>query len=130
MPNHKSTTFDIEWLRNASRPPSPTDVASTSHRNVRLWNGNEFSKEGLNFIPYPAFLNGDALDHAVTELMKWGLIFIDGVPEDEESVANIAEKIGPLKNTFYGRTWDVRDKPKAENVAYTSHHLGLHMDLL
>jgi gamma-butyrobetaine dioxygenase len=130
LPNHKTSTFKTQWLRDASCKPSPSIVAGTSHRSVRLWNGNDFSKGGLNFIPYKSFMEGKSLDHAVKELMKWGLIFIDGVPEDEESVAKIAEKIGPLKNTFYGKTWDVRDKPKAENVAYTSHHLGLHMDLL
>ncbi|EGY19028.1 gamma-butyrobetaine,2-oxoglutarate dioxygenase [Verticillium dahliae VdLs.17] len=32
--------------------------------------------------------------------------------------------------TFYGNTWDVVSKPRAENVAYTSEYLGLHSDML
>ena len=35
-----------------------------------------------------------------------------------------------IRETFYGRTFDVRAKPNAENVAYTSGYLGLHQDLM
>jgi alpha-ketoglutarate-dependent taurine dioxygenase len=39
-------------------------------------------------------------------------------------------RIGNLRDTFYGRTWDVKSVPEAKNVAYTAQYLGLHMDLL
>jgi hypothetical protein len=45
-------------------------------------------------------------------------------------VEKIANRIGILQHTFYGATWDVRSKPRAENVAYTSKFLGLHQDLM
>lgn len=70
------------------------------------------------------------MGNAMLQLQDYGLVLIDGVPELETSVERIGERIGPLRDTFYGRTWDVKDKPNAENVAYTSKHLGLHMDLL
>lgn len=63
-------------------------------------------------------------------LNRYGLAFITDIPKDESAVEQIGEKIGPLRHTFYGRTWDVKDKPNAENVAYTATELGLHMDLL
>lgn len=72
----------------------------------------------------------DAFREVLTQLKEYGLVVITNVPEDEKSVERIGERIGPLRHTFYGRTWDVKDKPKAENVAYTSGYLGLHMDLL
>lgn len=59
-----------------------------------------------------------------------GILFLTNVPTDETAVEAIAEKLGPIKNTFYGKTWDVKDKPMAENVAYTNVFLDLHMDLL
>lgn len=88
-------------------------------------------ERNLKLIDYTSFMQqDDAFGQALVELQLNGLIFLNNVPEAEESVERIAERIGPLKTTFYGRTWDVKDKPKAENVAYTSKHLGLHMDLL
>ncbi|KAI4183321.1 MAG: hypothetical protein L6R41_005461 [Letrouitia leprolyta] len=47
-----------------------------------------------------------------------------------DSVAAIAKKIGPLKETLYQSSWDVKAVPSAKNVAYTSAYLGFHMDLL
>ncbi|KAL2130082.1 hypothetical protein VTI74DRAFT_6920 [Chaetomium olivicolor] len=67
---------------------------------------------------------------AFTDLCETGLVFVQDVPEDEESVRRIAERIGQLQHTFYGWTWDVKSKPRAENVAYTSTFLGLHQDLM
>jgi alpha-ketoglutarate-dependent taurine dioxygenase len=67
---------------------------------------------------------------ALLDLRRTGLIFVTGVPSDEGEVERIARRIGPLQDTFYGRTWDVKSKPRAENVAYTSKFLGLHQDLL
>ncbi|KAK5126959.1 hypothetical protein LTR85_008317 [Meristemomyces frigidus] len=70
------------------------------------------------------------LNQALQHLHTHGLLFLTNVPESEKSVATIAERIGPVKNTFYGYTWDVRSVPEAKNVAYTSQDLGFHMDLL
>lgn len=69
------------------------------------------------------------LYQAVYNLHKYGFVYVTGVPEDETSVENLAERIGVLKTTFYGRTWDVRSVPDAINVAYTAQDLGFHMDL-
>ncbi|KAK3900824.1 hypothetical protein C8A05DRAFT_45417 [Staphylotrichum tortipilum] len=73
---------------------------------------------------------GAAYDRALADLSQTGLIFVTGVPHGETEVERIGERIGPLQETFYGRTWDVRSKPAAENVAYTSQFLGLHQDLM
>lgn len=72
----------------------------------------------------------DAFRKILRSLNHYGLAFITDVPGDEKAVERIGEKIGPLRHTFYGRTFDVKDKPDAENVAYTATELGLHMDLL
>ncbi|CAG8432769.1 502_t:CDS:2 [Diversispora eburnea] len=40
------------------------------------------------------------------------------------------ERIGTIRSTFYGKTFDVISIPGAKNIAYTNLSLGLHMDLL
>ncbi|KAK4101250.1 Clavaminate synthase-like protein [Parathielavia hyrcaniae] len=74
--------------------------------------------------------SGDAFWNAMTDLRNTGMIFVTDVPQDESEVQRIASRIGPMQYTFYGWTWDVRSKPQAENVAYTSQFLGLHQDLM
>jgi alpha-ketoglutarate-dependent taurine dioxygenase len=88
-------------------------------------------KRELDFIPYSAYMKDDkAFFQTLLNLRAYGLVVIRGVPEEEIAVENIANRIGPLRNTFYGLTWDVKSVPDAKNVAYTSQFLGLHEDLL
>jgi alpha-ketoglutarate-dependent taurine dioxygenase len=67
---------------------------------------------------------------AMSDMVRLGIVFIKNVPKDPNSVVEIANAMGPIKETFYGRTFDVQAKPNADNVAYTSEYLGLHQDLL
>jgi hypothetical protein len=66
----------------------------------------------------------------VIDLARYGIVFLRNVPQDPDAIKRITTTIAPIKNTFYGETFDVRAKPNAENVAYTSDYLGLHQDLL
>lgn len=94
-----------------------------------FWKASMFNQ--LADIDYDAYMQDDAvLYQALQQLHKYGLLFVSNVPESENSVSTLGERIGPIKNTFYGYTWDVRSVPEAKNVAYTSQDLGFHMDLL
>ncbi|KIX02265.1 uncharacterized protein Z518_08204 [Rhinocladiella mackenziei CBS 650.93] len=99
-------------------------------RPQKLWDAESFRRETTR-IEFNDYMNDrPSLAAAVHLLWRDGLVFIDGVPESESSVAAIVNRIGPLMQTFYGPTWDVRSVPNAKNVAYTSKYLGFHMDLL
>ena len=134
LPGHISSTYPRSWLESVASQTAqpPTAVTSTTHQNLRLWKYSvQFERDGLEFFDYADYLGDPRIfNNAMKKLGSWGLIFLDNVPQEETAVEKIAEAIGPLRNTFYGRTWDVKSKPQAENVAYTAHHLGLHMDLL
>lgn len=95
-----------------------------------VWGKQRMDKD-VGWFPYDSYMSSDAtLKDALMHLTRYGLIFLSGVPSTEESVVNIGTRIGPLRDSFYGRTWDVKSVPNAKNVAYTHQHLGLHMDLL
>ncbi len=123
------TSHSIDWLRRALN----TEVELRSgvrHDERVLWDKEKIIKDN-KWIDYNEYMEQDeVLFEALTHLNKYGLLFIKNIPDSEESVVDIAGRIGNLKDTFYGRTWDVRSKPKAENIAYTPVFLGLHMDLL
>jgi alpha-ketoglutarate-dependent taurine dioxygenase len=95
-----------------------------------LWAAKDFAATKKD-VSYDDFMNNtDTLAEVLHLLWRNGLVFIRNVPESESSVSDLVQRIGPLPNTFYGPTWDVRSVPQAKNVAYTSKHLGFHMDLL
>ena len=95
-----------------------------------LWDKVSFSVQEAT-IPYSEFMSErQSLANVLHHLWRTGLVFISDVPKEHSSVQELAERIGPLYNSFYGLTWDVRSSPNAKNVAYTNRHLGFHMDLL
>lgn len=80
---------------------------------------------------FTQYISGSKTFHeAIRSIKKWGIIFLTGVPDCEDAVEKIASLIGPLRNTFYGKIWDVVSMKQAKNVAYTDKYLGLHQDLL
>ncbi|PVH93230.1 Clavaminate synthase-like protein [Periconia macrospinosa] len=123
------TRHSIDWLRRAL----DTELllrGAVRHDERVLWDKDRITKDN-KWVDYAGWMGQDeVLFDALAHLNKYGLLFLKNVPESEESVVDIAGRIGTLKDTFYGRTWDVRSKQKAENIAYTPQFLGLHMDLL
>jgi alpha-ketoglutarate-dependent taurine dioxygenase len=125
--NHTST-FSLEELKAMAcgrslrpiprlEPADPWDATSIAER--------------LMTVSYDDYMTSEKHFLEITKaLQRDGLVFVKGVPSSTESVRQIVERIGPIRNTFYGSTWDVKSKPNAENVAYTDKELGFHMDLL
>ncbi|KAL2157304.1 hypothetical protein VTH06DRAFT_6242 [Thermothelomyces fergusii] len=121
----KEWLVDNKWRRGRVVPRDPERI---------LWDKAQYEAllaEGRCRVSYEDWLgDGSAFWDALLDLRQTGLITVTGVPPDEAAVERIANRIGPIQETFYGRTWDVRAKPRAENVAYTNKTLGLHQDLL
>ncbi|MCJ1257441.1 hypothetical protein MMC24_005266 [Lignoscripta atroalba] len=121
--------YSSTFLRKAA---SYSSRLRASHNLVkrRLWNTSIMAHENC-VIDYKAYLSSTATLHtALKRLQLYGLLFLVDVPSDPTAIEAIANRIGPLRNTFYGSTWDVRSVPSAKNVAYTARDLGFHMDLL
>ena len=80
---------------------------------------------------YDEFVSHDrTLSQLVDRLHTFGLAFVTGVPGEPRALKTLAQRIGPLRQTFYGETWDVKSKSSPINVAYTADELDFHMDLL
>ncbi|KAI9769592.1 MAG: hypothetical protein M1839_003631 [Geoglossum umbratile] len=95
-----------------------------------LWD-RSIMEADVKWIEYEEYMADDVeFFGALLHLSRYGLVFLKGVPDSEQSVEKIGNRIGSLRDTFYGRTWDVKSVLNAKNVAYTPQNLGLHMDLL
>ncbi|SCU88907.1 LADA_0E12706g1_1 [Lachancea dasiensis] len=86
----------------------------------------------VNYGSYMDEANPSALLNTLENMRKFGISFIAEFPKEEQEtlLKNVAERIGPIRATFYGEVFDVMNKPDAENIAYTAHNLPLHQDLL
>ncbi|EEQ85389.1 hypothetical protein RJZ56_001824 [Blastomyces dermatitidis] len=94
------------------------------------WN-KSIMEENQHWVSFKDYMEDDSQFFlAMRSLKHLGLLFVKDIPDSAEMVEKIATRMGPLRNSFYGQTWDVRSVPDAKNVAYTNKHLDFHMDLL
>ena len=106
---------------------SRLEATSNLQGRRTTWDRKTMSSIGYH-IDYSSYMNSpSALLSSLHHLFRYGLLFIHCVPFDTDSVSAIGKRIGPLKETLYKSTWDVKSVPFAKNVAYTSSHLGFHM---
>ncbi|KAI5832290.1 Clavaminate synthase-like protein [Schizophyllum commune Tattone D] len=129
---HEST-FTPEFLRRHSSPSNLQkfhgDVSS------ELWDAASIKKADNLFVAYDSLKEPQGQLDAIVQLLRYGLIFVTGVPTGETSdetceLRALAAAFGRIRYTFYGHVWNVRNIKESRNIAYTNLDLGLHMDLL
>jgi gamma-butyrobetaine dioxygenase len=80
-------------------------------------------------MPLDAYLTDDgALREVLSRVRRWGLAVLSGAGTDPSAVERAVAKFGFVRETNYGRTFDVRIEPKPGNLAYTDRGLDLHTD--
>ncbi|RUS23647.1 hypothetical protein BC938DRAFT_474831 [Jimgerdemannia flammicorona] len=130
---HHTSVYPLSFLRTHALPARRV-TARYDDLSPTTWTG-ETMRRDVFWIDHDEFMDprdSSGLYRTCRVLFHHGLVFLRGVPvvEDGSATTAVAERIGPIRNTFYGRSWDVKSVPKAKNIAYTSLFLGFHMDLL
>ena len=96
------------------------------------WDG-EIMKENILRIDYEAFMKDDEMLHRLlVQLQIFGLAYFVNVPSvntDGGEITKLVERIGEVKQTFYGKTWDVKSVPQSKNIAYSPRFHGLTTDI-
>ncbi|KAI0340253.1 Clavaminate synthase-like protein [Trametopsis cervina] len=131
-PKHESF-YSKDFLSRYSSP----SARHHSHLEVDPipWNVQSVQKSPSLSISYESLQQPLGLLRAMTQLTQYGLLFVTGVPHQETStetaeLRTLAEMFGQLRETFYGKLWDVINVRNSTNIAYTNLNLDLHMDLL
>jgi alpha-ketoglutarate-dependent taurine dioxygenase len=136
-PDGEKSTYTKEFLE---RYATDSSLGLYFNKEITHWDADhpDVSLPSLKGYDYKAYLKDDSiLASVVNDLNKFGFAAISNIPEksDEDHdtdpiVKAIAERIGYVKETFYGTVFDVRTKPNAGNIADTDKFLPLHQDLL
>ena len=120
------SVYDSSFCQRNHLLQSRLEATSNQLDEPRLW--TRYSTQHKLDVDYDSYMNDPStLLSSLQHLHLYGILFIRSIPPSSDAVTSIAERIGPLKNTFYGSTWDVRSVPSAKNVACTSSSLGFHM---
>jgi gamma-butyrobetaine dioxygenase len=93
----------------------------------RLWQPPDMTE--LPSASWADYLAGDAVRaRCLQAVATYGFVLLRGVPARSGMVASVAETFGYVRQTNYGRLFDVRVEPAPSNAAFTSRELGPHTD--
>lgn len=111
--------FDAGWLRANFGPAAP--------RTRRLW-----AAEIQHELPAHRYEevcgDGEALRAWLADLDRLGFALLLGGPTEPGTVTRVAERFGYVRETNYGRLFDVKTIVDPNNLAYTGLGLGAHTD--
>ncbi|TFK89414.1 Clavaminate synthase-like protein [Polyporus arcularius HHB13444] len=132
-PSGHESRYTYDFLDRYASPES----LKAFHKDVSReeWSLDTLKQSKDLFLPYETLTTPSGLLAAITQLTRYGLLFVSSVPNDRTSnedceLRRLGERFGELRRTFYGETWDVKNIRNSRNIAYTNVDLGLHMDLL
>jgi len=113
------------WLRvhslgaEADRPQLPDRV---------LWDA-ALGSALPRFQAADVLADPDAFARWATALYSYGVAIVGGIGTSPGDTAVLPSRVGPIRESNFGRIFDVRTRPDATSNAYTAMALPVHVDL-
>uniref|UniRef100_A0A803Y230 Gamma-butyrobetaine hydroxylase 1 n=1 Tax=Meleagris gallopavo TaxID=9103 RepID=A0A803Y230_MELGA len=126
-PDEHTSEYEAEWLKKrcfseAARAEMREDLFLPEHQ---YW-GSDLQ---LPKMPFEEIMYNDESAYKwLCTLKKMGVVLLTGAATRQGELVKLGHRIGFLRLTFYGPTWQVQDKADANNVAYTTGKLCFHTD--
>ncbi|XP_021258489.1 gamma-butyrobetaine dioxygenase isoform X2 [Numida meleagris] len=126
-PDEHTSEYEAEWLKKrcfseAARAQMREDLFLPDHQ---YW-GSDLQ---LPKMPFEEVMYDDESAYKwLCTLKKMGIVLLTGAAPRQGELVKLGHRIGFLRLTFYGPTWQVQDKVDANNVAYTTGKLCFHTD--
>ncbi|OWB86131.1 oxidoreductase activity protein [[Candida] boidinii] len=134
-----NTSYTFEFLKKYSNLSTRKSGKIFDH-HFKLWDNRVLNGKKFLKIDYLDYLNNDkSLFDSLVSLNDYGLILIENIPkssspssdiENDKILTTLANRIGYIRETFYGKIFDVKAIKNPNNIAYSNVELPLHMDLL
>lgn len=116
-----------EALLSAHRPGQP--AADPAAIAPQLWRA-DLTLGGIPRFAAAQIVADDAvLQSWMQQTARFGLAVVDGLEDRTSAGVEVAGRIGFLRETNFGTTFEVVNMPDPNNLAYTSVALPLHTDL-
>jgi gamma-butyrobetaine dioxygenase len=123
-PDGHQAVFSGEWLASLTAPTVP----GRSEGTRQLWRAADFPA-GPPSVSWAGFeASGATRLTSLRQLLATGFMLLRGVPPRAGAVLTVAGSFGYVRETNYGRLFDVRVEPTPANLAFTGLPIGPHTD--
>jgi gamma-butyrobetaine dioxygenase len=130
-PDRHRSTFSRSWLADHALDGDGggggTQDDGRTEDGKQLWLPADL--DGLPQGSWPRYLAGPADRARVLDaVLRWGFVLLRDVPAEAGMVLEVAASFGFVRETNYGRLFDVRVEPRPGNLACTSRRILPHTD--
>lgn len=128
-PENKTTEFDAEWLltNRYDRPEMASQEPGWTRKEVVRW-GAELQPE----LPVESFEKareqGVELYRWLRDVDRYGVAKMVDMPVESGAICKVVDLFGFVRETNYGRFFEVRTEVNPVNLAYTGLGLQVHTD--
>ena len=124
--SENSTRYNLDWLYHHKPGKRASDPAAIKKR---CWRGG-MGRDKLPTAKAKDLLqDDDALATWLENTQSFGLSLVTGLDARHDAGMEVAKRIGFLRETNFGTTFQVQSKPNPNNLAYTAVALPPHTDL-
>ncbi|KAM4665147.1 trimethyllysine dioxygenase, mitochondrial [Discoglossus pictus] len=124
-PDGHMTRYRLQWLKENS-------YEGQKHQLVQpriLWNANIYKEADMPTVSYLDFLDTDeGLKTFLQNFLLYGIAFVDDVPATSDDTQRVAERISHVRETIYGKMWNLTSDFSRGDTAYTKLALDRHTD--
>jgi gamma-butyrobetaine dioxygenase len=127
-PDGHRAVFDRDWLARCGEPARGGPPDPRTEDAKRLWSAADLGGEPPRGS-WPRYLADPGYRRACqSAILAEGLLLLSDVPTDPGSVLAVAASLGYVRETNYGRLFDVRVESSPSNLAFTSLPIPPHTD--
>ena len=125
LPENKQVEYDLAWLAAHAYDRAEEKTPGWTGAHVRLWQGGAE-------LPVADFAMVNRAPHHLrdwlSDLLSHGVARLTGGPVQDRALFQVVDLFGHVRETNYGRHFEVRTTVNPENLAYTGLGLQAHTD--
>jgi len=126
-PDGHVSVFTRSWL--AAHAPETEIADPRTEDGKRLWLAADVGAGHGPEGSWPRYLDEPAERiRCLDAVLRQGFVLLHDVPDEPGMVLEVAASFGYVRETNYGRLFDVRVEPSPDNLAYTSREILPHTD--
>jgi gamma-butyrobetaine dioxygenase len=127
-PDGHRAVFDRDWLARYGEPARGGPPDPRTEDAKRLWSAADLGGEPPRGS-WPRYLAEAGYRRACqSAILREGLLLLSDVPTEPGAVLAVAASLGYVRETNYGRLFDVRVESPPSNLAFTSLPIPPHTD--
>lgn len=128
LPEERTVRFPSGWLADHRYDRADGREAGWTGAEIVRWTRSSMQERVPRASHGAALANRAVLRDWLAAVRSFGFAVMDGLPAEPGALARVADLFGYIRETNYGRWFEVRAEVNPSNLAYTNLGLQAHTD--